>query len=218
VVDWGGIYLSSREGSWRVHSAGHWTERHGLFVILAIGESVVAIGAGAAEQAISVPLLVAAGFGVAAAIALWWLYFDVLSVAAERRFHVATGAVRVRMALEAYTYGHFPIVAGIIIAAVGVEGVLAHAGEDEALGTFYAVPLYGGVALYLLGHLFFKRRVLGSTSRERLVAVLVLPAAVPAAAAVPPLVALGGVVLILGALIAVESVRYADDRRGVRST
>ena len=140
-----------------------------------------------------------------------------MSVAAERRFHATTGAARVRMAIEAYTYGHFPIVAGIIIAAVGIEGVLAHAGDGKGLGTFYALPLYGGVVLYLLGHLFFKRRVLGRTSRERLVAIVVLLAAVPAAIAVAPLVALGGLVLVLGALIAFESLRYADDRRGVRS-
>jgi low temperature requirement protein LtrA len=201
-----------------VHSAVHWTERHSLFVILAIGESIVAIGVGAAEQAISTPLLLAAALGVAAAIALWWLYFDVVSLAAERRVHETTGAERVRMALEAYTYGHFPIVAGIIVAAIGVEGVLAHADETKALGAFYALPLYGGFALYLAGHVFFKRRVLGSASRERPVAVAVLLAAIPAGIAAPPLAALAGVVLILGVLIGVESVRYADHRRGVRAT
>jgi len=218
AVDWGGTYVTSREGSWRVHSATHWTERHALFVILAIGESIVAIGVGAGDHAISVPLLVAAGLGVAASICLWWLYFDAVSVAAEHRFHEVTGAERVRMAVEAYTYGHFPIVAGIIIAAIGVEGVLAHAGDSKGLGAFYAVPLYGGLALYLAGHLFFKRRVLGSPSRERTLALAALLLTLPAATALPPLAALAGVVLILGALITVESVRYADQRRGVRTT
>ena len=217
AVDWGGTYLTSREGSWRVHSATHWTERHGLFVILAIGESIVAIGVGAAEQAISVPLLLAAGLGVAAAMCLWWLYFDVVSVAAEERVHEATGAERVRMAVEAYTYGHFPIVAGIIVAAIGVEGVLAHAGDTDGLGVFYVLTLYGGVALYLAGHVLFKRRVLGSTSRERPVALAALLIAIPVGIVAPPLAAMAGVVLILGALIAVESVRYADHRRGVRT-
>jgi low temperature requirement protein LtrA len=144
VVDWGGIYLTSREGNWRIHSAPHWTERHGLFIILAIGESVVAIGVGAAGQPISTPLLAAAVLGIVAALCLWWLYFDVVSRAAEHRLRDAQGQARLRMALEAYTYGHFPIVAGIIVGAVGVEGVLAHAGEGEALGLFYAAALYGG--------------------------------------------------------------------------
>jgi low temperature requirement protein LtrA len=216
VLDWGGTYASSRGGGWRVHSATHWTERHGLFVILAIGESVVAIGVGAAEQPISTPLLLASGLGVAAAICLWWLYFDIVSVEAEERFRESTGAARAQLAIDAYTYGHFPIIAGIIVAAIGVEGVLAHAGDGKALGGFYAVPLYGGMALYLAGHLFFKHRILGSTSRERPIAVAALLLGLPLAIVLPPLAALAGVVLILGALIAVESVRYAD-RRGVRA-
>jgi low temperature requirement protein LtrA len=217
AVDWGGTYVTSRDGSWRVHSATHWTERYGLFVILAIGESIVAIGVGAADQAISIALLLAAVLGVAASICLWWLYFDVVSVAAERRFHEARGAERMRLAIEAYTYGHFPIVAGIIVAAIGVEGVLAHAGESTGLGAFYAVPLYGGTALYLAGHLFFKRRVLGRTSRERPLALGALLLVLPLAIVLPPLAALAGIVAILGALIAVESRRYADERRGVRA-
>ena len=217
AIDMGGTYVTSRDGSWRVRSATHWTERYGLFVILAIGESIVAIGVGAADQAISVPLLLAAVLGVGASICLWWLYFDVVSVAAEHRFHEATGAERVRMAIEAYTYGHFPIVAGIIVAAIGVEGVLAHAGDSAGLGAFYAVPLYGGTALYLAGHLFFKRRVLGSTSWERPVALAALLLALPLAIVLPPLAALAGIVLILGALIAVESRRYAELRSSVRA-
>jgi low temperature requirement protein LtrA len=217
AVDWGGTYVTSRDGNWRVHSATHWTERYGLFVILAIGESIVAIGVGAADHAISVPLLLAAVLGVGASICLWWLYFDVVSVAAEHRFHEATGAERVRMAIEAYTYGHFPIVAGIIVAAIGVEGVLAHAGDSAGLGAFYAVPLYGGTALYLAGHLFFKRRVLGSTSWERPVALAALLLALPLAIVLPPLAALAGIVAILGTLIAVESRRYAELRSSVRA-
>ena len=90
LVDWVGVYLTSRRGSWRLHGP-HWTERHGLFIILAIGESVVAIGVGAAE----------------------------------RRLAEARGQAKVRLAVEAYTYGHFPIVAGIVLAALGMEGVLA---------------------------------------------------------------------------------------------
>jgi Bacterial low temperature requirement A protein (LtrA) len=108
VVDWGGIYLTSREGNWRIHSAPHWTERHGLFIILAVGESVVAIGVAAAGQPISTPLLAAGVLGIATALCLWWLYFDVVSRAAEHRLRDAQGQARVRMAIEAYTYGHFP--------------------------------------------------------------------------------------------------------------
>ena len=171
LVDWGGIWLTSRQGGWRVHSAGHWTERHGNFLILAIGESVVAIGTGAAQQPISAPLLLAAVLGVAAAVGLWWLYFDVASLAAEHRLAETQGQARARLALEAYTYGHFPIVAGIVLTALGVEGVLAHADAARPLGGFYAAALLGGAALYLAGELLFKQRMHRTLSLPRLVVV-----------------------------------------------
>ena len=216
LVDWAGVYLTSREGDWRLHSAGHWTERHGNFIILAVGESVVAIGAGAAQQPISAPLLVGAVLGVAVAVGLWWLYFDVASLAAEQRLAEIQGQARVRLVVEAYTYGHFPIVAGIVLAALGVEGVLAHADETKALGGFSAAALFGGVALYLAGELVFKQRLHGTLSLPRLVAIGVLLAALPAAAVLPPLVGLAGLVIILAALIVVETTRYAQTRRDLR--
>jgi len=217
LVDWGGIYLTSRHGNWRLHSVAHLTERHGLFIILAIGESVVAIGVGAAQKPISAPLLVAAILGVAAAVGLWWLYFDVASLAAEHRLLEAHGQARVRLALEAYTFAHFPIVAGIVVAALGIEGVMAHADEAKPLGAFYAPALFGGVALYLVGHLLFKRRMHSTLSLPRLVAMCVLLAALPAAGFLPPLVGLAGLVLILAALVIVETTRYAQTRRSLRN-
>jgi low temperature requirement protein LtrA len=120
----GSIYLTSRSGSWRIHSASHWTERYALFVLIVLGESLVAVGVGAAEHPISVALLLAAGLGVGFAICLWWLYFDLVAPATERRVAELDGAKRVRLALEAYVYGHFPLIAGVVIAAVGVEGAL----------------------------------------------------------------------------------------------
>ncbi|HEY3259040.1 MAG TPA: low temperature requirement protein A [Pseudonocardiaceae bacterium] len=218
LVDWVGAYVASRHGNWRLHSPVHLTERHGLFIILAIGESVVAIGVGAADQPISAPLLFAAILGVAAAVCLWWLYFDMVSLAAEHRLVEVRGQARVDLAVEAYTFGHFPIVAGIVLAAVGVEGVLAHAGESKPLGAFYALSLFGGVALYLAGQLLFKRRMHSALSLPRLVATCVLLAALPAAAVLPPLAGLAGLVVIMAALIVVETTRYAPVRRSLRGT
>jgi low temperature requirement protein LtrA len=119
--------------------------------------------------------------------------------------------------VEAYTYGHFPIVAGIVLAALGVEGVLAHAEESRPLGGFYAAALFGGVALYLAGSLVFKWRMHGSLSLPRLVAIGVLLAGLPAAVLLAPLVGLAGLVLILAALVGVETTRYAQTRRSLRS-
>jgi low temperature requirement protein LtrA len=217
AVDWGGTYVTSRHGSWRLHSAAHWTERHGLFIMLAIGESVVAIGVGAAQQPISGPLLVAAVLGVGAAVCLWWLYFDLVQLAAERRLLEEHGEARVKLAIEAYSYGHFPIVAGVVVAALGVEGVLAHADEAEPLGAFYALAMFGGFALYLGGHLLFKHRLHGALSRPRLITLALLLAVLPAGAVLPPLVALVGVVVILGGLVAFETNLYAEMRNSLRN-
>jgi low temperature requirement protein LtrA len=120
------------------------------------------------------------------------------------------------LAIEAYAYGHFPIVAGIIVGAVGVEGVLAHAGDDERLGFFYAATLYGGFALCLAGHLLFKQRLYGALGVARLVTVGVLLLALPAAAYLPPLAGLAGMVLVLGVLVVVETRRSGAFRGGAR--
>ncbi|MFC8617158.1 low temperature requirement protein A [Micromonospora purpureochromogenes] len=215
LVDWGVVFVTSRRGNWRVHSASHWSERHDLFVILAIGESILAIGIGAADQPISGPLLVAAVLGVAVAIGLWWLYFDLVAPAAEQRLEQARGQTRTTLAVEAYSYAHFPIIAGIVLAALGVEGVLAHASGHGELGWFYAAALCGGTALYLIGHLLFANRMRYAVHAGRLVTTAVLLGWLPAAAVLPSLVALAVVVGILAALIAGETVRYADVRRAV---
>jgi low temperature requirement protein LtrA len=103
-----------------------------------------------------------------------------------------------------------------VLAALGVEGVLAHAEETKPLGGSYGVALVGGVALYLAGELLFKQRMHSTLSLPRLVAIGVLLAALPAAIALPPLVGLAGSVLILAALIVVETTRYAQTRRSLR--
>jgi low temperature requirement protein LtrA len=107
-------------------------------------------------------------------------------------------------------------VAGIVLAALGVEGVLAHAGDREPLGAFYGLALFGGVMLYLAGQLLFKRRMHNALSLPRLVTIGVLVAALPAAVVLPPLAGLAGVVLVLAALIVVETTRYAQIRRDLR--
>ena len=110
------------------------------------------------------------------------------------------------------------MVAGIVLAALGVEGVLAHAGEREPLGAFYALALFGGVMLYLAGQLLFKRRMHNTLSLPRLVTIGVLLAALPAAVVLPPLAGLAGLVVILAALIVVETTLYAQARRNLRDT
>ena len=125
--------------------AKHFAERHGHIVIIALGESIVAIGVGAQGMAIGAGVFVAAVVGIALAAALWWAYFDLSRLSAERRLTAARGEERARLARDSYSYLHLPIVAGIIFAALGIEQTLAHTGEP--LGTIPAVALCGGVAL-----------------------------------------------------------------------
>jgi low temperature requirement protein LtrA len=216
AVEWGGVYLTSRGGSWRMHSAAHYTERHNLFIILAVGESIVAVGVGAAEQPISAPLLTAAILGVGLAASLWWLYFDIVSVWAEQRLAQARGQYRVKLAIEAYSYGHFPMVCGIVLAALGVEGVIAHADEFEPLGAFYAAALFGGFAVYLMGHVLFMYRMKGTVQAPRVIVASVLVVTLPIARLAPPLAALCGLLIIAGMLVIFESLRHADTRRRLR--
>ncbi|WP_037936061.1 low temperature requirement protein A [Streptosporangium roseum] len=205
LIDWVGIYLTAKGGHWRLRSPAHLTERHGLFIILAIGESFLAIGVGAADRSMSRALLLAAALGVAVAVCLWWLYFERVARAAEERLGRAEAGARLCLAVEAYTYGHLPLIAGILLTALGVEGVLAHAGDGGPLGVFPALALFGGCILYLAGHLLFELRVHRTLSRPRLLAACALLAATPAAALLPAPAGLAGLVIMLIALIVVES-------------
>jgi low temperature requirement protein LtrA len=214
VIDYGGLALRGTAG-WRV-APGHFAERHGLIVIIALGESIVSLGVGAHGLELSARLIAAALLGMAVAAALWWAYFDVVALAGERRFRRADPAQRARLARDSYTYLHLPMVAGVILFAVGVKASLGHAGDDLSLVT--AVSLCGGVALYLVALSAFKRRNYGSFNRPRLVAAAVLIALVPVARTLPALVALALVAGVTLALIAYEVMRYAEPRDRIRHT
>ncbi|GAA3014217.1 low temperature requirement protein A [Kitasatospora albolonga] len=216
LVDWGGVYVTSRRGNWRIHDAGWFAERHELFMIIAIGESLLAMGAGAAEQSVTGPLLVAAVLGVAVALGLWWLYFDVAALHGEHRLRGAEDSERLGLAIRAYGYAHFPIVAGVVLTALGVEGVVAHAADGEALGGFYAAALCGGPALYLTGLVLFGRILHRSWSPVRLGALVPLLGWAPAAAALPPVAGLAGVAFLLAAVASAETRHYAELRRNLR--
>jgi len=213
TVDWIATYVTSlRGGGWRINSVEHWVERHGLIVIIAIGESVVAIGVGASGTPVDWRLLLGAVLGILLATAMWWLYFDVSAGAAERALQAHDPSRRVRAAIEAFTYLHFWMILGIVISAVGVEEALAHAADDGGLGGFTAACLYLGVATYLLGHVLSWLRLNGRCKVQRVLAAAVIVAATPLAAALQPLLALALLALVLAVLLAFETVYYAEIR------
>ena len=218
VVDTGITFLTSRHGNWRVHSAAHWTERFGLVIILALGESIVAIGVGASQEPVSVPVLAGAVAGIVLSMGLWWLYFDVTAVAAEHRFAALRGPARASAAVEAYTYLHLPLVAGIVLAALGVEQALAHVEDSGPLEYVGATALFAGPALYLFGSAAFRRRMGGPWQPWRLGAAVLLAALVPAGLAVAPLASLALVAAVVAALVGVEALVRGGRHTSVRHT
>jgi low temperature requirement protein LtrA len=211
-LDYGGLIARGTEG-WRV-VASHFAERHGLVIIIALGESIVALGVGAEGLGLDAGIIAGALLGVAVAAALWWAYFDFVALVAERVLRQAAPADQVRIARDSYTYLHLPMVAGIVLFALGTKKTLAHVGDE--LEAVPAVALCGGVALYLVALSALKRRNVGSFNWPRLVAAVVLAGLAPIATAVPALVALALVAVVACGLIAYEVVRYADARDRIR--
>jgi low temperature requirement protein LtrA len=213
AVDYGVAYVRAGSG-FRVH-AGHFVERHGLIIIIALGESIVAIGVGASGLVLGAGVVLATVLGVALAAALWWAYFDLVTLFAERRLSMAKGDERAWLARDSYSYLHLPMVAGIIFVALGIKEILAHVGDP--LGTIPAVALCGGVALYLLGHNAFRLRDDGSVSFPRLVVAILCGGLVPVAVSIPSLITLAILAILLCALAAFETIRSREFRRELRA-
>ncbi len=136
----GGPYFFGSEG-WKLVPE-HFAERHGLIVIIALGESIVAIGVGAAG-ALSLGIAAAAVLGVALTAAMWWIYFDVVAIVSARRLAEAEpGRVQNEMARDSYSYLHLPMVAGIVLVALGLKKTIGH--FDDHLDTVPAFALLGG--------------------------------------------------------------------------
>lgn len=156
VIDYGGIYITGSSG-WRVASPGHFAERHGLIVIIALGESIVAIGVGVSGLPISTPILAGAATGLLVVAGLWRLYFRQVTETAEHRLSTLQGDDRTRLARDVYTFLHLPLVAGIVLTALGMKKVLhqvadsEHYDLSEPLHGVEAWALTGGVGVFLLG-------------------------------------------------------------------
>ena len=207
VVDVVSVAAAGR-GEFRV-DPGHFAERHGLIVIIALGESVIAVGATAAalETTAGLTATIAAGFAISAV--LWWSYFDWVHQAAEHRLasepdHRRRG----HLARDLFTLGHLPIVGGTVVVAAGLEEVLAHPGDP--LDSFGALALGLGPALFLLGFVAGNLRATGRLLVERSVAMLLMAVAVPLAGAeIAALASALVVVAVLVGALAVEAVRRA---------
>jgi low temperature requirement protein LtrA len=212
ALDLGGPYLFGA-GGWKLVPS-HFAERFGLIVIIALGESIVAIGAGV-EGAVDAGVVAAAVLGIAVAAALWWLYFDVVALVAERRLSAAApGREQNTMARDSYSYLHFPMVAGIILGALGLKKTLGDVGDPLKLVP--AFGLLGGATIYLLAHVAFRWRNVHTFNWHRTIVAVLLAALIPLAIEIPALASLGILAAVLAALIVYEAVRFAEARDRVR--
>lgn len=215
VADYAGTILIGADG-WRLASPAHFAERHGLIVIVALGESVVAVGAAVTGQPLVWPVLVAVLLGLLVTVGLWWAYFDAVAVAAERALADVAGPARSAAALDAYSYLHLPMVAGIVFLALGLRETLTlvASGHEHALAhplpAVGATALLGGVAVYLGAHAAFRWRLERVVSRRRVVLSLVLAGCVPVATRVPALVSLAGLAALLLVTVGGELRRHQE--------
>jgi low temperature requirement protein LtrA len=213
LLDTAEPFFFGAEG-WSLEHPGHFAERHGLILIIAIGESIVAIGIGAGAD-VDAGVVAAAILGIAVAAAIWWLYFDVIAMLAQRTLAaLPPGRERNELARDTYSYIHFPMIAGIVLAALGLKKTLAGVGEE--LETVTAFAMLGGTALYLLGHVAHRLRNVHTVNRHRLVCAVLALALIPLAVELPALATLAILAVVLWALIGLESIRFAGSRERVR--
>jgi len=221
LADLGGTAAIGASG-WRLRAPGHFSERHGLIIIIALGESIVAIGVGVAELPISWPVVVASTIGIALAAAIWWLYFDVIALVAEHALERADSAAMPRLGRDAFSYLHLPMVAGIVVAALGLKKTLEYVGgaddhdwTDALTGLAgWALPI--GVGLFVVAHIAFRLRIGKVFSISCLVAVVALGILGVVGPTLSVLLALALVTLVMIALVTFETITHAEAREDLR--
>jgi low temperature requirement protein LtrA len=213
LINFGGGLLASKVSGWPLRSPSHFKERHGLVLIIALGESLISVGAGAGPAVTRAPVLVAALLAFATAVCLWWLYFKSSAPAAGEALDTAPTERRNRVAANAYSLAHFALVAGVIYIALGIEQVLAHLTHNQPrhaaatqLDWNSTLALFGGAVLYLTGRATFFRFAVGSTPPGHLIAPGVALLLLPAARILPALAALGLLTTFLVTLVVYERV------------
>ncbi|MFL5832548.1 MAG: low temperature requirement protein A [Solirubrobacterales bacterium] len=220
LLDFGGPFLFGVEG-WKL-VPGHFAERHGLIVIIALGESLVAIGVGVSEFSLSVAVVTSVLLGISITVGLWWAYFDVVAPVAERVLERTQGVARAHLARDSYTYLHLPMVVGIVFLALGLKKVVGYVSDStehelsDPLTGMPLVALYGGVALYLLALVAFRLRNVRSLNAQRLAVAALLLVLVPVAWQLPALLSLAVVAALVVGLIGYEATHFAEARAAIR--
>jgi low temperature requirement protein LtrA len=222
LADYVGTALGGFRG-WRLPSPEHFSERHGLIIIIALGESIVAIGVGVAKEPITWVIIAASMLGLVLSSALWWAYFDVSALLGEHALATEPAETRARLARNAYSFAHLPLMLGIVLGAFGLKEVLLYVSDSshhsltDPLPTVALAALVGGVVTYLLGHVIFKWLTVHTLSVVRLASAGVLLLAIPLIAGLPALVQLAIVTVIVVCAVLIESLVFAESRRKIRA-
>ncbi|TDC26458.1 low temperature requirement protein A [Micromonospora sp. 15K316] len=210
LIDVGGGRVASGFSPWQLRSVSHFTERHRLVIIIAIGESLISIGLGAGAELVTWWVLLAALLGFVVTVCLWRLYFDRFAPAIEHVVATVPRARRGTIASDAFSLAHLPMIAGILYIALGVEQVLAvlmhegSASRSPGLGLPGVVALYGGGALYLVGRALCLRLTAGRTALPPIAGAVALVLLIAPARLLPALSALALLVVALLVQCAVE--------------
>jgi low temperature requirement protein LtrA len=214
VVDFGSPVLGGSAG-WQI-TPSHFAERHGLIVIIGLGEAIVSVGVGESGIGVSADVVVVAVIAIAIAAAFWWTYFDVVAIVAERKLHEARpGVEQNRMARDSYSYLHYFLIAAVVLVALGAKKTAGY--PDKELDIVVATALGGGAALYLVTLSMLRWRNIGTPNWRRLIAAAVIAStAIPLGAAVNGTAALIAIVTIYWVLVAIESITFRDARHEIR--
>jgi low temperature requirement protein LtrA len=196
-------------------SPGHFVERLGQIILIALGESVVAIGVGVGGLDLDPSLIVAVLLGVTIVACVWWSYFDWVVYVGRARLEEATGTGRAALARDAYSYLHLPMVGGIVLFAFGLKTAMHD--TSHSLAAVPAFGLVGGIALYLAAHVAVRLRIGGGLGRGRPIATVVLVALLPVVTHVPASAALGLVAAVCVVLITYEVLRHREGRALIRA-
>jgi low temperature requirement protein LtrA len=200
VLLWGVTRLTSDEGF--AIAPSHFVERHGLVVIVAIGESVVAVGFGASGHHVRAQLVAVALLVLALSALLWWTYFGGDDTRAERAIRDADPAARPRLVLDGYGIWHMPILFGVVLVASGEKEATLHPFRE--LATAPALELALGATVFLIGEAMFRRTLAIARPITRLAAAALAAATIPLGLHVAAAAELGGLIVLLGAMLAVE--------------
>jgi len=213
AIDYTWVLIGGGRG-WRV-SPEHFVERHGLIVIIAIGESLIAIGLGEKVSGLRTEVIVAAVLGFAVAASFWLAYFDFFTIRAHQMLTDRSGAARAALARDVYTYLHFPMVAGIILFAFAMKTTLADV--DDELATIPALGLCCGPALYLFAFVAIRMRASRTFRGGRLIAAVAFALLWPVAVVVPAFAALTLVAIVWVGLHAYEIIWWREARADTRA-